>query len=72
MNATELRTKKPAELKQKLIDLLKNQFDLRMAKGNGQLTKINVLKEVRRDIARVKTIIKQQESLSKKDKVGTK
>jgi len=61
MSVKDLKTKNPAELKEKLTELLKNQFDLRMAKGNGQLTKVNVLKEVRRDIARVKTIIRQNE-----------
>ena len=65
MNVKELRTKNPAELNEKLAELLKNQFDLRMAKGNGQLTKGHVLKEARRDIARVKTIIKQNEAGNK-------
>ncbi len=57
----ELKTKNANELKEKLAELQKNQFDLRMAKGNGQLTKNHVLKEVRRDIARVKTVIRQQQ-----------
>jgi len=61
MSVKELRTKNPVELNDKLTELLKNQFDLRMAKGNGQLTKNHVLTEVRRDIARVKTIIRQNE-----------
>ena len=69
MNATELKTIKPSELNNKLAELQKNQFDLRMAKGNGQLTKNHVLKEVRRDIARVKTLIKQNEI---KEKAGNK
>ena len=56
-----MKSKKPAELKEVLTELLKTQFDLRMARGNGQLTKTNVLKEVRRDIARAHTIIKQNE-----------
>ncbi len=61
MNAKEMKSKKPAELKEVLTGLLKNQFDLRMARGNGQVTKTNVLREVRRDIARAQTIIKQNE-----------
>ncbi len=61
MNAKEMKSKQPAELKETLTELLKTQFDLRMARGNGQLTKTHVLKEVRRDIARAKTIIKQKE-----------
>jgi len=67
MNVTELKAIKPSELSNKLAELQKNQFDLRMAKGNGQLTKNHVLKEVRRDIARVKTLIKQNEI---KEKAG--
>ena len=65
MNVTELKTINPSELSTKLAELQKNQFDLRMAKGNGQLTKNHVLKEVRRDIARVKTLIKQNEIKNK-------
>ncbi len=61
MNAKEMKSKKPAELKETLTELLKTQFDLRMARGNGQLTKTHVLREVRRDIARAQTIIKQNE-----------
>jgi large subunit ribosomal protein L29 len=65
MNVKELKTKSPVELEKQLTELLKNQFDLRMAKGNGQLTKAHILKDVRRDIARVKTIIKQNEAGNK-------
>lgn len=65
MNVKELKTKNTIELNEKLTELLKNQFDLRMAKGNGQLTKAHVLKEVRRNIAKVKTIIKQNEAGNK-------
>ena len=65
MNVKELKAKNPVELNEKLTELLKNQFDLRMAKGNGQLTKPHVLTELRRDIARVKTIIKQNEAGNK-------
>lgn len=65
MNVKELKAKNTVELNEKLTELLKNQFDLRMAKGNGQLTKGHVLTEVRRDIARVKTIIKQNEAGNK-------
>jgi large subunit ribosomal protein L29 len=65
MNVKELKTKNTVELNEKLTELLKNQFDLRMAKGNGQLTKAHVLKDVRRNIAKVKTIIKQNEAGNK-------
>ena len=65
MNVSELKTKNQVELTEKLTELLKNQFDLRMAKGNGQMTKVHHLKELRRDIARVKTILRQNEIASK-------
>jgi len=61
MSVKELKTKNVNELKENLAELQKNQFDLRMAKGNGQLTKNHLLTEVRRDIARVKTIIRQNQ-----------
>ena len=61
MNAKELNTKNQAELKETLAELQRNQFDLRMARGNGQMTKVHMLKEVRRDIARVKTILRQKQ-----------
>ncbi len=65
MNVKELKEKNPVELNEKLTELLKNQFDLRMAKGNGQMTKGHVMQEVRRDIARVRTIIRQNEAGNK-------
>lgn len=65
MNVSELKAKNLGELKDELAKLQKNQFDLRMAKGNGQLTKNHILTEVRRDIARVKTIMRQSEIESK-------
>lgn len=61
MNILELKLIKPDELSKKLTELQKNQFDLRMAKGNGQLPKSHIFKEVRRDIAKVKTLIRQNE-----------
>ena len=61
MNVTELKAMNPSELPKKLAEIQKSQFDLRMAKGNGQLTKSHVLKEARRNIARVKTLIRQND-----------
>ncbi len=57
MNATELREKKPEELNILLLELLREQFNLRMQKGSSQLSKPSEIKRVRRDIARVKTIM---------------
>lgn len=56
----ELRSKTPAELQETLVGLAKEQFGLRMQMSIGQLTQTHLLKQVRRDIARVKTLISQQ------------
>lgn len=57
MKAQDLRQKSVEELKAELIGLLREQFNLRMQHATGQLTQTNQLKLVRRNIARVKTII---------------
>ena len=58
----ELRSKTPAELQETLVGLAKEQFGLRMQMSIGQLTQTHLHKQVRRDIARVKTLISQQKS----------
>ncbi len=60
MNANELREKTQPELNKELTDLLREQFNLRMQKGSGQLSQTHKLKTVRRDIARVYTIINEK------------
>jgi len=62
MDAKELRSKNPAELRQELEGLLREQFNLRMQKGTGQLANTARLKSVRRDVARVKTILNEMAS----------
>ncbi len=57
MKASELRDKDAAALKKELNDLLKAQFGLRMQIATQQLNKTSQLKNVRRDIARVKTVM---------------
>ncbi|MFB3116861.1 MAG: 50S ribosomal protein L29 [Gammaproteobacteria bacterium] len=57
MKAVELRQKKSEELDTLLLELLREQFNLRMQKGTGQLSKPSEVKRVRRTIARVKTVI---------------
>ncbi len=57
MKAAELKKKKPQELNTLLYELLREQFNLRMQKGSGQLSKPSEVKRVRRNIARVKTIL---------------
>ncbi len=60
MNANELREKNAEDLKSEMMALLRQQFNLRMQQGTGQLTQNHLLKNVRRDIARVKTIMNQK------------
>jgi len=57
MKASEIRTKSTGELNDLLVDLRKQQFELRMQLGTGQLASPNQLRAVRRDIARVKTVL---------------
>jgi len=64
MKASELRKKSPAELREELLGLLREQFSYRMQKGTGQLGQSHKLKEVRRDIARIYTL------LNEKDRAG--
>ena len=60
MKASELRTKSPAELQQELNELLKAQFGLRMQIATQQLTNNSQIKKVRRDIARVRTLLNEK------------
>ena len=60
MKSSELRAKDKAQLDQELQDLLKAQFSLRMQKGTQQLSNSSQIKKVRRDIARVRTILHEK------------
>mgnify|MGYP001091065984 FL=1 len=60
MNAVEMREKSVDELQVSLLDLLKEQFNLRMQKSSGQLGQSHLLRQARRDIARVKTILNEK------------
>jgi large subunit ribosomal protein L29 len=60
MKAGELKAKSPDELRQELASLLKAQFGLRMQKATQQLTNTSQLGKVRRDIARVRTVLAQK------------
>ncbi len=60
MKASELLQKDPAALNKELSDLLKAQFGLRMQLATQQLTNTSQLKNVRRDIARVRTVLTQK------------
>ena len=60
MKATELRAKDGAELNTLLLDLRRKQFNMRMQGGSGQPARASEIRETRRDIARIKTIINQR------------
>ncbi|MGY0219878.1 50S ribosomal protein L29 [Endozoicomonadaceae bacterium StTr2] len=57
MNAAELREKSVEELNEQLLTLLRDQFNFRMQKATGQLSQTHLLKQTKRDIARVKTLL---------------
>ena len=57
MAIKDLTTKSADELNQHLLDLRKEQFNLRMQKGAGQLSQPHQLRRVRRDIARTKFVL---------------
>ena len=60
MKAAELRTRKPDELQTLLVELLREQFNLRMQKGSGQLGNPGRFKALRREIARIKTVLSEK------------
>ena len=60
MNASELKEKSVEELNTELLELLREQFNMRMQASTGQLAQTHLLRKVRRDIARVKTVINQK------------
>lgn len=60
MKASELRDKSADELNAELLKLREEQFKLRMAKSTGQLGQSHLLKQAKRDIARVKTVLRQK------------
>ncbi|MBA3024505.1 MAG: 50S ribosomal protein L29 [Pseudomonadota bacterium] len=60
MNASELKSKSVAELHEELMSLSKAQFGLRMQLATQQLSNTSQLKKVRRDIARVKTVLTEK------------
>lgn len=62
MKAEELRDKSVDELQEQLQELYKDQFNYRMQNSAGQLGQVHLVKEVRKDIARVKTILSEKEN----------
>lgn len=64
MAVAELREKDEQELHEELLKLRKEQFGLRMQEASGQLGQVHLLGQVKKEIARVKTIIVERQSLS--------
>jgi len=60
MKSSELRAKDAAQLDQELQELLRAQFSLRMQKATQQLSNSSQIRKVRRDIARVRTILREK------------
>lgn len=61
MGVAELRQKEVPQLKQELSTLLRQQFKLRLLKGTGELKRNHQIKQLRREIARVMTLITEKE-----------
>ena len=64
MKASELKEKSVEELKNELVELRKEQFNLRMQRATAQTEQTHTLKNVRRDIARVKTVLNKKAKAS--------
>jgi large subunit ribosomal protein L29 len=67
-SAKELRQKTPADLQKELLDLRREQFNLRMASATGQPAKPDQFTKVRRNIARLKTVVAEQRRDAQKSK----
>tara|TARA_B100000959_G_C14795949_1_gene547651 strand:+ start:585 stop:776 length:192 start_codon:yes stop_codon:yes gene_type:complete len=60
MNAQDLRDKSVDELSDELLRLRKEQFSMRMQYASGQLGQTHLMGEMKRDIARVKTVMREK------------
>jgi large subunit ribosomal protein L29 len=65
MNAKELRQKSAAELREELLNLRREQFNLRMAQATGQSAKPDQFTKVRRNVARLKTVMAELDRAGK-------
>jgi large subunit ribosomal protein L29 len=61
MKASELKEKSAGELQQEIDTLVKDQFNLRMQKSTGQLGQTHLLRQTKKDIARVKTVLNEKQ-----------
>ena len=65
MKAVDIRSQTPDQLDEQLANLKKEQFNLRFQKATGQLEKTARVREIRRDIARIRTILAEKSVGSK-------
>ena len=65
LTAKDLRDKDEAGLKEEILNIRKEQFNLRMQQGAGEMSKPHLFKNARRDIARVKTILAEKKQAGK-------
>jgi large subunit ribosomal protein L29 len=70
MKAQELRSMSRDDLQKRLLELLKEQFNLRMQQRTGQLSRPSQVKAVRRDISRIKTVMGEQNRASSTARAG--
>lgn len=68
MKATELRSKSVEELNNELIELRRAQFSMRMQLATQQLNKVDQIGKVRKDIARVKTVLAEKSRVAETTK----
>jgi len=61
MNTNDLRQKSVEELRKELVELAREKFNLLMQKGSDEGARVHLFRKVRRDVARVKTIINEKE-----------
>lgn len=64
MKASEFNTKSSEDLNKEILELTRERFNLRMQMGTGQLTKPHQLRNVRRNLARIKTLLNQRSAKS--------
>jgi len=70
MKATELRGKTPTQLQEMLLELRKEQFNLRMAAATGQPARPDQYGKVRKNVARVKTVLRELEGAARAGSEG--
>jgi large subunit ribosomal protein L29 len=68
MNAADLRSKSVEELNEELVALRREQFNLRMQQATGELAQVHQHGRVRKDIARVKTVLNELSRAAGEDK----